>query len=198
MGISLFDSTVFIWLVFLGVVVPIFTLGISLMSHVIDRSKQEIQRHRVNTEKKLTEEILLFEKALQQSVKEDNAQDIKDFEEKLAKVRRSKEKFERETDAAIKSYDILNFRDSVLIPGIYFFLAIVFSLLISLCVLPRSVLLSSCVALFFILMGIYRVSKSLNVVRAARLTFDRFERERMSESFCKIFSDDSNSLKKQQ
>lgn len=196
MGISLFDSTVFIWLIFLGVVIPVFTLGVSLMSHVIDRSKQEIQRHRVNTEKKLTDEISLFEKALEQAVKNDNAQEIKDYEENLAKIWRTKEKFIRETDAAIKSYDILNFRDSVLIPGIYFFCAIIFSLLISLCILPRSVLLSSFVALFFILMGIYRVSRSLNVIRTARLTFDRFERERMSESFCKIFSDDPNTLKK--
>lgn len=197
MGISFFDSTFFIWLIFLGVVVPVFTLGISLMSHVIDRSKQEIQHHRVNTEKKLTEEILLFEKALEKAIKDDNAKEIKDFEENLAKIRRVKEKFEKETNAAIKSYDILNFRDSVIIPGAYFLCAIFFSLLISLCVLPRSIILSSFVALFFILMGIYRVSKSLNVIRTARLTFDRFERERMSESFCKIFSEDDNILKKQ-
>lgn len=196
MGISFFDSTFFIWLIFLGVVIPVFTLGVSLMSNVIDRSKQEIQRHRVNTEKKLADEILLFEKALAKAVKDENAKEIKDFEENLAKIRRVKEKFERETDTALKSYDNLNFRDSVIIPGVYFFCAIIFSLLISLCVLPRGILVSSLVALFFILMGIYRVSKSLNVIRTARLTFDRFERERMSESFCKIFSDDSDILKK--
>ncbi len=196
MGISFFDSTFFIWLAFLGVVVPVFTLGVSLMSHVIDRSKEEIQCHRVNMEKKLTDEILLFEKALAKAVKDENAKEIKDFEENLAKIRRVKEKFERETDTALKSYDNLNFRDSVIIPGAYFLCAIIFSLLLSLCVLPRSVLVSSFVALFFILMGVYRVSKSLNVIRTARLTFDKFEREKMSESFCKIFSDDSDVLKK--
>jgi hypothetical protein len=191
MGISLFDSTFFIWLAFLGIAIPVFTLGVSLMSHVIDRSKQEIERYRLKTETKLTEEIHALEKEIEAARQEDDARKLKAVEGMLEKVMQSRRKFEKETAIAIKSYDILNFKDSVIVPGFYFLFAIFFSLLITMCVLPWSIILCSAMALFFILMGIFRVSKCLNVIRGARLTFDKFERERMAESFSRIFREEN-------
>jgi len=183
----LLDPIFLIGLTFLGIVVPIFTLSISLIGHAVERSKDKISETRKKAEEELKKEVDILEEKLKESKRENILEKSQKIEIDLNNLKDSRRRFEKESTAIIKRYDMLKFKQSVLIPGFLFLCTIIFVLVAKFCIIPLSITLSLIASLVFLIIGIYRVCKSLSVIQEVGLSSDKYQQEKMFEAISKAF-----------
>lgn len=183
----LYDATFLIALALFGVVIPIFTLSISLIGHAVERSRQKVAQRRAEAEKELLSEKESLEIKLIESKNKSIIEEVKKIELELDKLKKSRRKFEKDSFAIIKRYDRIKFRESVLIPGFLFLCTMVYSLYAKICNLPGIALLSWIFSLIFVSVGIFKICKSLNVIQEIGLSSDEYQQEKMYEAIYRAF-----------
>lgn len=194
----IFDSTFLIGLTFLGIVVPIFSLSASFLGHAVEKAKEKAEKRRVDVEKELKEEFEKLEEKLKESGKSTNrgsdilTESLK-IEGELAKLKTSRENFQKESAQIIRRYDMLKFKDGVLMPGFLFLCTIIFSLLAKICILLGYANISWVISLIFLSLGVYRVCQNLSVIQEVALSSDRYQQERMFEAISKAFETQAES-----
>lgn len=179
----LFDSSFLIWIAFLGIFIPIFTFGVSLMLNAIEKAKEEITKSHARIKKRFNEDIVDLENKLGEKEVQDQVKESQRIGKELEKIKLRQKKFEKETDIMLKRYDILNFRHSVIMPGFFIICAIVFSILITICVIPETVIITYFFAVLFLIVALNRIRKCLNVIKEARLKAERYEQESIAKTF---------------
>lgn len=183
----LFDPTFFIGLTFLGIVVPIFTLSVSLIGHAVERAKEKNKENRKSAEEQLKKDMELLEKQLQESKEQNFMNKVQEIESNLDKLKKSRKRFEKESTKIIKRYDMLKFKESVLIPGFYFSSAIIFSLVAKIYTLYGRDNLFWFISVVFLILGICRICRCLNVIQEIGLSSDKYQQEKMFEAISKAF-----------
>ena len=192
MEFSLFDSVFFIWLAFLGIMVPIFTLGVSSMLHAIDKSKEKMEWEKTRIETTVNREIEALMIQLEQAKTGNLDKQRKKIERNIEKLKNRKNEFQKMVVAMLNRYETLNFKNSVLVPSIYFLSSILFGLYITLLTIPRTIEISFALSVFFCAFGIFRVLKSLLVMHDINRISEKYINERMKDSFMKSLVEDGD------
>ena len=188
----IFDSTFFIGLTFLGIVVPIFSLSTSFLGHAVEKAKEKAEKRREEAEVELRKEFEDLEKKLKKNRESaDRTRDVLEeslkIEGDLAKLKASRYNFKKESAQIIKRYDMLKFKDGVLIPGFLFLCTIIFVLLAKICIVTGYANISWVISLVFLSLGVNRVCQNLSVIQEVALSSDKYQQERMFEAISKAF-----------
>lgn len=184
-----FDTVIFVWLAFLGIAVPVFTFGVSRMVHVIEKSKEKIEWEQSELERTVNREIGVLIIQLEEAKTKTLAKEGKKIERKIEKLKQKKAAFQREVVSIQNSYEALSFRNSIVIPGIYFFSAILFGLGTTLFNIPNTIKISFSLSVFFAMLGIFRVLKCLKIMFDIKQNAEKYLRARMKDSFTKSLID---------
>lgn len=185
-----FDTVIFIWIAFLGIAVPVFTFGVYRMAHIIDKSKEKIEWEQSEMERKVNHEIKDLTAALEEAKTKALEKEVKKIERKIEKLKQKKAALQREVVSLLKSYETLSFKNSVVIPGIYFFSAIAFGLGTTIYSIYRTVQITFFLSVFFALLGIYRVLKCLKIMLDIKQNAEKYLHQKMKDSFTESLIDD--------
>jgi len=184
-----FDTVIFIWFAFLGIAVPVFTFGISRMVHIIDKSKEKIEWEQSELERKINCEVKDLTVALEEAKTKTLEKEVKKIERKVGKLKQKKVALQKEVVLLLAQYETLSFKNSVVIPGIYFFSAIVFGLGTTIYSIPKTIKITFFLSVFFALLGIYRVLKCLKIMFDIKQNAEKYLRQKMKDSFAESFMD---------
>ncbi|GEM_PF-3756571 len=186
--INLFHPVFFIFLGFLGILVPKLLIGISSAGITIERSKEAIKHKQTENDIKLDKEIGDLEKQLQDYKQKNIVKKSRQINKKISNLKKSKENFRRRQTMFIKRYDLLNYRDGIIYPGILILFSVIFSFLGGKCAAPVAMFTSYAFVVLFLLIAIFRILKCFNIIREANARVKDYEKERIATSFHEVFS----------
>lgn len=185
--VNLFYPVFFVFLIFLGVIVPKLLIGISSALNTIDKSKAEIKSKQTENDAKIGREIEDLEKQKQEYKEKKRIRKLKQINKKIRNLQKSREKFQRRSDKLIKRYELLNYKDGILFPGIFMLFSVMFAVLGSKCVALSAIWTSYSFVVLSILIAFFRVLKCFNIISEAKARVKDYEKERITDAFHKAF-----------
>lgn len=185
---NLFNPIFFSVLIFLGILVPLFIFGVSSALNNIEKSKEGIKVKQDQTDKKVAKDIEALEKELADCRQKKLIKKSKKISKEIYKLNVIKKKFQLQSLAILKRYELINYRDGVSYPSIFILLSIGFTILGIKCTSPFAVLVSYSFVFLFLLFGIYRIVKCLNIIRDAMKRSKNYEEERIRQVFQRTFA----------
>jgi len=183
----LFDSSFLIALSFLAIVTPLFSLSVSLLGRAIEKSKEKNAKAISDAEDELKEEVQVLEKQIADSKDKNIIENLPKIEQELNKLKQKRKTFEKKSAAIIKHYDLIKFRQSVVVPGLSFIFAIISSLLAKICIFPGTEIMFWFFSLIFLILGIGRICQSLTVMQEVGLDSDKHQEEKMAKAIYEAY-----------
>ncbi len=121
------EATFFTALAFLAIVIAVFVLSTSVLGTAIESEKQEKKQKQEDLKRETLEEKKRIEEMLSETMNS-NAKVIKNARSNLKKLQRKIATYEKEYNRIERRYkNAFTVRGAVVIPGISFLLAIIFS-----------------------------------------------------------------------
>ncbi len=185
---NLFNPIFFSMLIFLGILVPLFIFGVSLGFNNIEKSKEGIKIKQGEIDKKVDKDIEEMEKELQDCRQKKLVKRSREIDREIYKLKKIKKKFQLQSLAILKRYELINYGDGVSYPSIFILLSIGFTILGMKCVSPIAALASYAFVFLFLLLGVYRIIKCLNIIRDAMKRSKEYEEERIKQVFQQTFA----------
>lgn len=192
---NLFQAAFIIWVVFLGAGVPLLMYLISSAADDIEKSRQAIKRKQSELEENIKGQIDVLEIILQEAKQGNIMKKSKDIEGQIHNLEKDKKKIEFNFSMQLKRYEIINYRDSILFPGVFLLFCVIFAYLATKVSLGLAVFTSYPLALFFLSVAAYRISKCLNIIADAKSKSHRFDKQGISEVFQRTFVNTDDSKK---
>lgn len=185
---NLFNPVFFSVLIFLGILVPLFIFGVSSALNSIEKSKEGIKIKQEEIDKKVAKDIEAMERELEDCRKKKLVKKSQKISKEIYKLNAIKKKLQLQSLAILKRYELINYRDGVSYPSIFILLSIGFTILGIKCVSPIAALVSYFFVFLFLLLGIFRIVKCLNIIRDAMKRSKNYEEERIRQVFQRTFA----------
>lgn len=193
---NLFNPIFFSVLIFLGILIPLFIFGISSTLNNIEKSKEGIKLKQNEVDKKIDLDIEKMEKELQDSRQKKLVKKSHKISKEISKLNAIKKKFQLQSLDILKRYELINYRDGISTPSFFILLSIGFTILGIKCTSPIAALVSYFFVFLFLLLGIYRIVKCLNIIRDAMKRSKNYEKERIKQVFQRTFAQHDEGIDK--
>lgn len=186
--VNLFNLIFFIFLVFLGVIAPILIIGISSTAAATEKSKEEIKLKQAENDILINRKIEELERQSQKSQQKKLIKDSNRISKEIRRLQKNREKFKHRSSVVLKKYELLNYRDGIVLPYLFIFFSIIFAILGVRCVSPVAAFASYSFLFLFLLIGSFRILKCLIIIRDVKAKSKEYEKEKISDAFHKVFN----------
>ena len=176
-----FETTSTISITLLSVIVPFFIFAITLLGNAIEKAKEEESKIKKQEQENFNNQIKDIENKIKTS-KETG--DSTELEKQLEKLKKNREKSNIQLKNTQKKYSLLNFKKSVVFPGSFFILAILFNESAKIYMESSKISISLWIlAVVAISTGIYRLCQSLRLVQEVGITSEEFQTKKFTHAF---------------
>lgn len=168
----LFENTFLINLVFLAVIIPTFTLSLSILKQTINKTKDKIAKDESEMADKFADEAMQFEKEAQNYGRFYYSQKVKSWFKKIHYVTI---KHRKKSHTLIKRYKMLSIQGGVLTPGFFFLCSLFFSTIGKVYISSTIAFKIWLISLLFLILGLYRIYIILKLIQEEILNSENNE-----------------------
>ncbi len=185
--VNLANFVFFIFLAFLGIIIPILIIGIYSTASAVEKSKDEIKRKQSENDIRINRKIEELDNQNREFTQKELIKDSNRVSKEIRKLQKTREKFNRRSSMLLKRYELLNYKDGVVLPYLFVFFAIIFAVLGVKSDSPAAIFTSYFFVFLFLLIGSFRIFKCLIIIRNVKAKSKEYEKESISDAFHRAF-----------